>query len=172
MQKEIHMYNVQCFHCGRPFDAVTAEDCDCIELTRSLICPHCHDCFCDAPQRYKTEFWANAPRDLWSRRKALPEAIPATLVRPLVLFADDDGISRAIAMRVLGAMGLGVIIASNGDEALSMAREHKPELIVTDAFMPKLDGREVARIVKEELPDTKVIVISGLYKDPRYSTRR
>lgn len=162
------MYNVKCFHCGRLFDAVTAEDCDCIEVTRSLTCPHCNDCFCDAPQRYKTEFWANAPRDLWSRRKSLPEAIPATLIRPLVLFADDDGISRAIATRVLGAMGLGVIVATNGDEALSMAREHKPELIVTDAFMPKLDGREVARIVKEELPDTKVIVISGLYKDPRY----
>lgn len=167
------VYPVTCFHCRQPYDAVTAADCDCLHLPRSLRCPHCQKCFCDAPQKYKTEFWANAPRELWSRRKSPLEAVPPgatteALQRPLVLFADDDAVGRAIAQRVLGAMGLGVIVARNGDEALEMVRTHKPDLLITDAFMPKRDGREVARIVKEELPATKVIVISGLYKDPRY----
>lgn len=165
------LYTVTCFHCKRPFDAVTASECDCLQRPRSLTCPHCQKCFCSAPQRYKTDFWANAPRELWSRRKATPEPLlpaAAELARPLVLFADDDSIGRAIAQRVVAAMGLGVVVAANGDEALSLAREHKPDLLITDAFMPKLDGREVARLVKEELPQTKVVVISGLYKDPRY----
>src|SRR6059058_4018509 len=89
------VYPVTCFHCRQPYDAVTAEDCHCLHLPRSLCCPHCQKCFCDASQNYKTEFWANAPRELWSRRKSPLEAAPPgataeALQRPLVLFADDD----------------------------------------------------------------------------------
>lgn len=93
---------------------------------------------------------------------------PRPLRRPLVLFADDDPTGRAIATRVIESLGFGVVVASNGEEALAVAREHRPQLIVTDALMPKLDGREMGRIVKSELPDTKVVVITSVYKDPRY----
>jgi CheY-like chemotaxis protein len=174
MPEDNRMYRVECLNCQRPYDAEQAAECDCLEQPRSLRCPHCAGCFCKAPQKYKTEFWANAPRELWSRRKSLPEsapaanATPAAVMRPLVLFADDDPVGRAIARRVIGALEVGVIVASDGDEALWMAREYQPEIVITDAFMPKLDGREVARIIKDELPKTKVVVISGLYKDPRY----
>jgi CheY-like chemotaxis protein len=107
-------------------------------------------------------------------RRSLSESKPgdndpvAGITRPLVLFADDDAVGRAIARRVLDSMGLGVIVAADGQAALALAREYKPELLITDAFMPKLDGRELARTIKEERPATKVIVISGVYKDPRY----
>jgi CheY-like chemotaxis protein len=167
------VYPVHCFHCGKPFDAVKAADCDCVKRPRSLCCPHCQRCFCDAPPKYKTAFWPKAPRELWLRRNAPLDAGPAgatakELLRPLVLFADDDAVGRTLAEGVIAEMGLGVIVARNGDEALDMARIHKPDLLITDAFMPKRDGREVARIVKKELPATKVIVITALYKNPRY----
>ena len=168
------VYKVTCFHCKRSYDALQASECDCLHHPRSLRCPHCSACFCSAPSSYKTDFWANAPRELWSLRKSLPESRPGenasadTVTRPLVLFADDDAIGRAIARRVLDSMGLGVIVAADGREALALARQYKPDLLITDALMPKLDGREVARTVKEEHPATKVIVISGVYKDPRY----
>jgi CheY-like chemotaxis protein len=167
------VYKVECFHCKRSYDALTAADCDCLQQPRSLRCPHCAACFCDAPKAFKTNFWAEAPRELWSRRKAVePDAPvppdPAAIIRPLILFADDDAVSRAIARRLLGSMGLGVVVAANGEDALRLARELRPEMLVTDAFMPKLDGRELARMVKQENPRMKVIVISGVYKDPRY----
>jgi len=90
------------------------------------------------------------------------------MVRPLVLFADDDPTGRAIATRVIRTMSLGIITAANGEEALELARFHKPELIVTDAFMPRLDGREVSRIVRQEMPETKIVLITSVYKDSRY----
>lgn len=172
--REQPAYQVTCFHCKRSFDALQAFECDCLHHPRSLRCPHCSACFCTATAKYKTDFWANAPLELWSLRRSLPESRPGDnepakgIVRPLVLFADDDAVGRAIARRVLDSMGIGVIVAADGREALALAREYKPELLITDAFMPKLDGRELARTVKEEQPATKVIVISGVYKDPRY----
>jgi hypothetical protein len=69
---------------------------------------------------------------------------------------------------VIQSLGFGVIAAVNGEEALLKAREHHPELIITDALMPRLDGREMSRIIKNELPGTKVVVITSVYKDPRY----
>lgn len=153
---------------------MAAAACDCIDQARSLRCPNCAACFCRAPQAYKTAFWAKAPRELYARVRApLNEdegrnPAPADVKRPLVLFADDDASGRAIARRVIWAAGHGVIIAKNGEEALRLALDYAPDLVIADAFMPGMDGRELARALKSELPSTKIVVISGVYKDARY----
>jgi CheY-like chemotaxis protein len=165
------IYKVECPTCGRPFDAMKALDCDCLETVRSFRCPNCAACFCKAPQPFKKAFWAGAPRELLERRKQLPPPTgvqPAVVTRPLVLFAEDDATARSIARRVIQNLKRGIITAKDGEEALKIARELVPELVITDALMPKLDGREVARIIKAEMPNTKVVVITGLYKDRRY----
>lgn len=169
------VYRVSCPSCGRPFDAAKARDCDCLETVRSFRCPNCAACFCQAPRAFKTAFWANAPRELVERRKQPAPATGAvkpisaeTMQRPLVLFAEDDATSRSIARRVIQAAKRGIITAKDGEEALAMARQFLPDLLITDALMPKLDGREVARIVKMEMPSMRVVVITGLYKDRRY----
>jgi CheY-like chemotaxis protein len=169
------VYKVDCPSCGRPFDALKAGDCDCLETKRTFRCPNCAACFCKAPKQFLNEFWAKAPRELVDRRKAMPPPTGAVkpisledLPRPLVLFAEDDATSRAIARRVIQSAKCGIITAKDGEEALSMAREFKPDLVITDALMPRLDGREVARIIKLEMPGTRVVVITGLYKDRRY----
>ena len=165
------MYRVTCISCGQPFDATTAPDCDCLQPVRSVRCPNCASCLCRNPQALE-KFWENATPELWARRRlaasASSEPAQATLTRPLILFADDDPTSRAIATRVIQSLGFGVIVAVNGEEALAKAREHHPELIITDALMPRLDGREMSRIVKSEIPNTKVVVITSVYKDARY----
>ena len=169
------VYKVVCPSCGRPYDAMRAMDCDCLETVRSFRCPHCAACFCKAPQSFKSIFWAGAPRDLVERRKQQPSldvdaapAPPEQIVRPLVLFAEDDPTARAIAKRVIEAMRSTVITAKDGEEALHLAREYTPDLVITDALMPRIDGREVARIIKAEMPTTRVVVITGVYKDRRY----
>jgi CheY-like chemotaxis protein len=167
------MYRVNCHSCGKPFDAEPAEECSCLHPVRSFRCPLCKTCFCAAPGDYASKFWADAPAALWEKRKRRSagqelNASPELIQRPMVLFADDDPVGRTIARQVITTMGLGIAVAENGDVALTMARAYKPDIIVTDALMPKLDGREMARMVKDELPATKIIVITSVYKDPRY----
>lgn len=167
------MYRVTCTSCNKPFDAEQAAECSCIQPVRSFRCPNCAACFCKAGKDVLNDFWRNATPELWKRRNSssapAPEnATPEEIERPMVLFADDDPVGRAIAVKVIKSLGFGIAVAENGETALQMARTYKPELIVTDAMMPRLDGRELSRIVKEEMPATKVVVITSVYKDPRY----
>lgn len=167
------MYRVTCLSCSKPFDATKAEECNCLQPVRSFRCPNCAACFCTAGKRRLTDFWRDAPQELWAKRRervshAAPNAPPEEIARPMVLFVDDDPTSRAIAARLIAALGYGVALAENGEQALELARAYKPELIVTDALMPRLDGREMSRIVKRELPATRIVVITSVYKDPRY----
>lgn len=168
------MYRVTCPSCGKPYDATKAMECNCLQPVRSYRCPNCAACFCSSQETLDT-FWRDAPPEMWQRRRTRTEASPAainetpdTVKRPLVLFADDDPTGRAIATRVIQSLGYGCVVAVNGEEALAMAREYTPELIITDALMPRLDGREMGRIIKAERPATKVVVITSVYKDPRY----
>jgi two-component system cell cycle response regulator DivK len=85
--------------------------------------------------------------------------------RPLVLVAEDDAVTRRVAQRVLDKLGYGVIVADRGDEALRLARELLPDVILTDALMPKLDGRELCLKLKQD-PQTasiRIIIMTGLF---------
>ena len=51
--------------------------------------------------------------------------------------------------------------ASDGEVALPLIRKAKPDVLITDIKMPFMDGLELSRIVMKELPNTKIIIISG-----------
>ena len=165
------MYAVTCPSCSRVFDAVTAADCRSGHPAHTYECPHCGSCFCHAPQSYLEKFWDEAPDELRAGRKPEKDnegadGKPAS--PPVVLFADDDPVGRAVARQVVTGLGFSIHLAENGQKALQMVRELKPDLLITDALMPGLDGREVARLTKEISPGSKVVVITSVYKDPRY----
>lgn len=90
--------------------------------------------------------------------------------KPVVLMVDDDRVIHVIAARVLAAMPVTLVHAHNGAEALEMAMELRPDLIVTDALLPKLDGRELCRKVKTSpgMQGCKVAIMTALYKGARY----
>ncbi len=58
--------------------------------------------------------------------------------------------------------------ASDGELALPLIRQIKPDLIITDIKMPFMDGLELIKLVREELPRTKIVIISG-YDDFSYA---
>lgn len=58
--------------------------------------------------------------------------------------------------------------AGDGEMALPMIQELKPDVVITDIRMPFMDGLELSRMVKKELPDTKIVIISG-YDDFNYA---
>jgi diguanylate cyclase (GGDEF)-like protein len=70
--------------------------------------------------------------------------------KSLVLIADDDGVTRAIVSSWLTGAGYEVIAASDGEEALQLAREHDPDLLLVDVTMPGRDGYEVCRAIQIE----------------------
>jgi two-component system cell cycle response regulator DivK len=77
---------------------------------------------------------------------------------PLILIADDDLDNREIGKEILEANDLEVLIATNGVEALELARSRKPAVILMDLSMPKLDGWQATKMLKAD-PETKDIVI-------------
>lgn len=171
-------YLVPCFTCRTGFDAVEADWCSCLAKERTLVCTNCLSCFCKAPPAYKEKFWVEAPPRLFERKTSdarrqqsllPPNASPDEVKRPLVLTVEDDEEIQAIVHRVCNNLGYGFIYATNGQDGLEIAREYKPNLILSDAFMPKLDGREMCRILKEENGfEANMVVMTGLYTDTKY----
>jgi two-component system, cell cycle response regulator len=68
---------------------------------------------------------------------------------PRVLVADDDGVTRAMVGRWLSRSGYDVIAARDGAEALALATERQPDLLLVDVTMPGLDGYEVCRSIQD-----------------------
>lgn len=74
---------------------------------------------------------------------------------------DDTDVVRTIVSRHLERLGFKTFQAEDGDVGLEVIRANKPELVVCDLRMPRLDGLEVLKVLKEELPDLPVLVMSG-----------
>ncbi|MCG8533061.1 MAG: SpoIIE family protein phosphatase [Desulfovibrionales bacterium] len=78
-----------------------------------------------------------------------------------LLIIDDDTIVRESIVAYLSDSGFPILEAENGEHGLEVFREHKPDLILCDLRMPRLDGLGVLREVRKESPDTPFIVVSG-----------
>lgn len=88
-----------------------------------------------------------------------------------VLIADDekrirDGLSATIPWGDLGMEVVGT--AAHGEAALALARETRPQIILTDVRMPRMDGLEFLKQAKAFLPRVKVVILSG-YDDFTYA---
>ncbi|WP_408896974.1 PAS domain S-box protein [Nocardioides sp. R1-1] len=83
--------------------------------------------------------------------------------RPTVLLVDDSPELRAVVGARLRASGLFEVVGEAGDggEALMLAHEHQPTLVLLDTSMPVLDGLECLPLVLAVSPDSKVIMYTG-----------
>jgi DNA-binding response OmpR family regulator len=77
---------------------------------------------------------------------------------PRILAADDDPIVQQFVSSMLLENGYEVFTASDGRQALEMAREMRPDLIILDLIMPYRDGYEVLRLLQED-PVTRSIPV-------------
>lgn len=78
-----------------------------------------------------------------------------------LLLADDEEDIREVFGIYLADMGYDVSTAENGNEALRIFREKNPSIVLTDIKMPGMDGVELLGKIKQENPDTEVIMITG-----------
>jgi CheY-like chemotaxis protein len=83
-----------------------------------------------------------------------------------VLVVDDDGDSRTLLATLLTLRGYAVVTASNGAEALAVARHHHPSLILLDWMMPVMDGEEFRanQLADASLAGIPVILVSARHQ--------
>jgi len=79
-----------------------------------------------------------------------------------VLIADDHALFRRAIQAVLNDEDDIEVVAEAGDgeEAVALAGEHAPDVVLLDVNMPKLSGIDAARAIKEELPSTQVVMFT------------
>ncbi|HYQ89234.1 MAG TPA: response regulator [Candidatus Binatia bacterium] len=87
----------------------------------------------------------------------------ASQPRARVLVVDDEADLVRILQFGLQAIGYQVETASDGQEALKKARETKPDIILLDLMLPKLDGYKVCRLLKfdERYKNIPIIILSA-----------
>ncbi|MGZ6124033.1 MAG: sigma-54-dependent transcriptional regulator [Myxococcales bacterium] len=78
-----------------------------------------------------------------------------------ILIVDDEESTRELFAELLQRWGYDVDQTADGHGALKMAAESHPDVIVSDLVMPKLDGLALVRALREEQPDTPVVIITG-----------
>jgi DNA-binding NarL/FixJ family response regulator len=86
-----------------------------------------------------------------------------------VLIADDHGIVRSgIRLLLEQQQGIEVVAeAEDGQQALELALEHRPDICVLDVSMPKLTGLQVAHELNQQAPEVSVLMLS-MHDDERY----
>jgi DNA-binding NarL/FixJ family response regulator len=86
-----------------------------------------------------------------------------------ILIADDHALVReGLRTMLSGEEGIEVIAeANNGQQALILCREHKPDLVLMDVRMPVMDGLEATRKIKQEMPKTSVMMVT-MHENPDY----
>jgi diguanylate cyclase (GGDEF)-like protein/PAS domain S-box-containing protein len=86
--------------------------------------------------------------------------MPATFPkRGIVLVADDDPVMRLLMLEMLGQVGLDAIEAEDGEQAVERARTAKPDLILMDVEMPKMDGFAACRAIRDDEAGATVPII-------------
>jgi DNA-binding NarL/FixJ family response regulator len=84
-----------------------------------------------------------------------------------VVLADDQRLVRESLSTLLGLLaGIDLVAsASNGEEALALADEHRPDVVLMDLRMPRLDGIEATRLLRERRPEVRVIALTTYADD-------
>ncbi|MDX1599982.1 MAG: GAF domain-containing protein [Anaerolineales bacterium] len=100
------------------------------------------------------------------QEEALLEALHKLNIHPgaggqRVLLVDDDASVQAIIHELLADSSLELLTASNGQEALDLIEQERPDVILLDLMMPVMDGFEVLRALQEQGVQTPVIVLTA-----------
>jgi CheY-like chemotaxis protein len=83
-----------------------------------------------------------------------------------ILVVEDEPAVRRVAARILRSHGYQVLEAENGEDALGLLeRIAPPDLVLTDLVMPKMGGRDLARLALARIPALKVLFMSGYTDD-------
>lgn len=83
-------------------------------------------------------------------------------MKKILIVDDDDDILEALSI-IIESGGYEVLMAKRGDEAIEKTFSYLPDLIILDLFLPGIDGKEIAKIIKnnKKTKTTPIILISA-----------
>jgi DNA-binding NarL/FixJ family response regulator len=83
--------------------------------------------------------------------------------RPTVLIVDDFDTIREMLRFHFDADGRFRVVGEAGDgvSAVALVRQHHPSVVILDLALPRMDGFEVLKLIKDEFPETRVVVLSA-----------
>lgn len=86
-----------------------------------------------------------------------------------IVIIDDDSTTVKLLELILTRSGFTVFSARDGEAGYELVEREKPDIVITDFLLPKMDGAEVGKRVKENpaLDRTKVIIMTAVYKGAR-----
>jgi osomolarity two-component system, sensor histidine kinase NIK1 len=92
----------------------------------------------------------------------MPEPASVAEIGPFtVLVADDNDVAQRLCKRVLEKAGYRVLIAADGLQAVDVALNQNPSMILMDVAMPGIDGLEAMRRIKAERPHMPIVIASA-----------
>lgn len=90
---------------------------------------------------------------------------PSVTARPFVLVVDDSPTIRKVVTLILGRKGFEVAVAANGLEALSVMSKKIPDLIFLDITMPRMDGYQLCKIIRNKAKTKNIPIVMLTAKD-------
>lgn len=78
-----------------------------------------------------------------------------------ILIVDDDPMMRQVMSSAIDWIGFKCIEAVDGDQALQTYLQKRPALVITDIYMPKMNGIHLLRTIRRYEPDAKIVLITG-----------
>ena len=96
-------------------------------------------------------------------------------MEPRILIVDDEAHIRLLLEQTLEDLedeGVELLVASNGEEALSMIQSERPKLVFLDVMMPRMNGFDVCQAVKHELGLHDVYVVMLTAKGQEFDRQR
>ncbi len=78
-----------------------------------------------------------------------------------LLVVEDDKILSTTLVEQLSPERYDVTVAGDGEEAIAEVKKRKVEIVILDLKIPKIDGFQVLKFIKQNFPETKVIVLTA-----------
>ena len=99
---------------------------------------------------------------------------PNSAGRPHILVVDDNATIRNLVTTILGGQDMEVAAVADGDEALAYLERRRPDVMLLDLSMQRVDGLEVLRRVRvhPRLNDLRVIILTAVANSPRFQEIR
>ncbi len=100
-----------------------------------------------------------------------PVASDETAKIPILLLVEDQQSNRTVISLMLEALGVSVDTAEDGQEGAEKATEKDYDLILMDLKMPRMDGYEATRIIRQTKPDTPIVALSAKVLNEKESSQ-
>ena len=85
------------------------------------------------------------------------------MTQPRILIVDDEENVRKALFRWFSASGFEVDLANDGASAVNLCRVNKYDVVTMDYEMPRMNGREAIRAIKEDQPALPIVILTGYF---------